>query len=40
MGDTEGQGSLACSSPWGHKKWHIATEQQQSLPGGIALTIL
>ena len=20
-GDTEGQGSLACCSPWGHKEW-------------------
>ena len=21
MGDTEGQGSLACCSPWGRKEW-------------------
>ena len=21
LGDSEGQGSLACSSPWGHKEW-------------------
>ena len=21
LGDTEGQGSLACCSPWGHKEW-------------------
>ena len=20
-GDSEGQGSLACCSPWGHKEW-------------------
>ena len=29
-GDTEGQGSLACCSPWGHKQVD-ATEQQQVL---------
>ena len=29
-GDREGQGSLACCSPWGHKVGHNwATEQQQ-----------
>ena len=22
-GDTEGQGSLACCSPWGHKEWDM-----------------
>ena len=28
-GDGEGQGSLACCSPWGHKVRHdLATEQQ------------
>ena len=21
LGDGEGQGSLACCSPWGHKEW-------------------
>ena len=26
MGDSEGQGSLACSSPRGHKEWHIAEQ--------------
>ena len=29
-GDSEGQGSLACCSPWGHKEsGDLATEQQQ-----------
>ena len=29
-GDSEGQGSLACYSPWDHKVRHdLATEQQQ-----------
>ena len=28
LGDSEGQGSLACCSPWGHKELDIATEQQ------------
>ena len=28
--DSEGQGSLACFSPWSHKEWqNLATEQQQ-----------
>ena len=26
LGDGEGQGSLACCSPWGHKEWDM-TEQ-------------
>ena len=30
-GDSEGQGSLACCSPWGHKVRHdLVTEQQQA----------
>ena len=30
LGDGEGQGSLACCSPWGHKKWQDwGTEQWQ-----------
>ena len=39
--DSEGQGSLACYSPWGHSvRLNLATEQQQqqgidvSFPGG------
>ena len=29
-GDNEGQGSLVCCNPWGHRVWHnLATEQQQ-----------
>ena len=32
-GDREGQGSLVCSSPWGHKELQrdLATEQQRRL---------
>ena len=31
-GDSEGQGSLVCSSPWGHRVGHhLATEQQQQM---------
>ena len=26
LGDSEGQGSLACCSPWGHKELDLATE--------------
>ena len=29
LGDGEGQGSLMCCSPWGHKKLDM-TEQQKS----------
>ena len=30
LGDNEGQGSLACCSPWGRKVRHdLVTEQQQ-----------
>ena len=30
LGDNEGQGSLACCSPWGCRVGHdLATEQQQ-----------
>ena len=32
LGDGEGQGSLQCCSPWGHRVGHdSATEQQQLL---------
>ena len=32
LGDTEGKGNLACSSPWGHKELDMtATEQQQGV---------
>ena len=27
--DEEGQGSLMCCSPWGHKEFDTMTEQQQ-----------
>ena len=31
LGKIEGQGNLACCSPWGHKEWHdLETEQQDS----------
>ena len=31
-GDNEGQGGLACCSPWGHRVRHcLATEQQQQI---------
>ena len=30
LGDSEGQGSLACCSPWGCKESDITTEQQQN----------
>ena len=29
QGDEEGQGSLVCCSPWGHKELDTMTEQQQ-----------
>ena len=28
LGESEGQGSLACCSPWGRKESDLATEQQ------------
>ena len=31
-GDGDGQGSLVCCSPLGHKESAVTTEQQQSLP--------
>ena len=33
LGDSEGQGSLACCSPWGCKELNMtrATEQQQKI---------
>ena len=36
-GDGEGQGSLVCCSPWGHKESDM-TEQQQSYEGLKELT--
>ena len=33
LGDSEGQGSLVCCSPWGHRVRHdLATEEQQQSP--------
>ena len=35
QGDSEGQGSLVCCSPWGHRVGHdLATEQQQCTSSG------
>ena len=36
LGDGEGQGGLACCSPWGHKESDttLATEQRQQMLGG------
>ena len=31
LGDSEGQGNLACCSPWGHKESHM-TEQLNNTP--------
>ena len=31
---SEGQGSLACDSPWGHKESDVTAVKQQSLSGG------
>ena len=30
LGDSEGQGSLACCSPWGHRVRHNLTTEQQT----------
>ena len=36
LGDNEGQGSLACCSPWGHRvRHHLVTEQQLVTGKGI-----
>ena len=36
LGDGEGQGSLVCYSPWGHRVRHdLATEQQQKIISNI-----
>ena len=33
LGDSEGQGNLACCSPWGHRVRHdLATEQNNNKP--------
>ena len=31
LGDGEGQGSLVCCSPWGHKELAATEQQKQSL---------
>ena len=40
QGDSEGQGSLACCSPWGHKESDTTEKQQQQLSEGICLSML
>ena len=37
VGDGEGQGSLVCCSPWGHRVRHdLVTEQQPANQAGLA----
>ena len=31
LGDSEGQGSLVCCSPWGHKELHMTEQLNNSL---------
>ena len=38
LGDGEGQGRLACCSPWGKSRTQLTTEQQQWLPRVSAIT--
>ena len=41
LGDGEGQGGLACCSPWGHKVGHnLATEQIQTVLSFTLLSLL
>ena len=40
-GDSEGQGSLVCCSPWGHRVGHdLVTEQQQQRPDWVQIMAL
>ena len=40
LGDSEGQGSLACCTPWGHRVGHNwATEQQQTGKEEVKLSL-
>ena len=36
LGDGEGQGSLACCSPWGHKEWDTTEQQNNKSNNNIA----
>ena len=40
QGDTEGEGSLGCCSPWGHRVGHKLTTEQQQLLFEIALPLI
>ena len=40
LGDGDGQGSLACCSPWGRKESDLATAQQQHWLGWLQCMIL
>ena len=37
LGDGEGQGSLACCSPWGHKQSDTTTQRQQGKTKNLSL---
>ena len=39
-GDSEGQGSLACCSPWGHKVGHDLVTEQPQQKAGKRLTVM
>ena len=42
LGDGEGQGSLACCSPWGRKEMDMTEQQQEPvivLPGDLYVSI-
>ena len=36
-GDGEGQGSLMCCSPWGHREWDMTERLNHKLKQGRAL---
>ena len=38
-GDGEGQGSLACCSPWGHKESDMTEQKQQSVINDFSLNL-
>ena len=38
LGGSEGQGCLACCSPWGHRvRYNLATEQQQDITDNLEM---
>ena len=36
LGDGEGQGSLACYRPWGHKEWDTTEQRNNKSSNNIA----